>query len=264
MKQQNQTRALFDAVTDVEAEWIEAANRPGVIVLRQIVTISATVAVVAIALFILLTTETTRYVTSPNMLTIRGYALNHGTISSENSAVMEEGIEFPLEFAWSQALSCSFGLPIHLFVTDETLVNSHITWEISVQDGEFYLDSTAVQDQISEDTSWLELAHLGNHFTVDNDTLIQWTNDTTIDASNIQIYGGESNYVDAIIRADGHIIGYAVIEIRGFDVDEYTNQCTRFLAVLIDSNYYPMVDGEFQDVSLAFVKKQLFKAKLIK
>ena len=65
--------------------------------------------------------------------------------------------------------------------------------------------------------------------------------------------GEDTIYVDLVIRADTHIIGYAIFEIvpvEGWDGLAYTG-------MLVYSAYYPMVDGQFQAVTEAFVLQEI-------
>lgn len=251
-----------ESIEDVRQEDTVCVNEHKAKTRKHWYRIAAAAAVVAILLTALLWPRSDdNYVTDASLLAVRAYALDRGNISEENSAIMEEGIEFTLGYAWANGMSCAFGLPIRLSVNDERLEGSDIQWEVSVEHGEFYLDSDAVKDQVTEDTSWTDLAYLGNHFEVENNTLIQWINYSLHTDGPPDFYLGKKTFVEAIVRADGHIVGYAVIEIRGqYRVKNYGG-CSHFLPVLLEANYYPPVDGECQDVSLQYVQKQIRKAK---
>lgn len=183
---------------------------------------------------------------------------------------MVGAIDYLLDFPWADGgFSHAWGMPLMLSFNHESLENSVVTWNVIAEDGDFYLDSEVVRDRVTEDDPWPELAYLGNNFVVDNDTFIQWINDYLVFNGGIstQRYEGKSTYVDFVLRADDHIVGYAVVEIvglpnklEGFEDDEVAY----YDPVLIASNFYPMVDGKFQNVTEEYINWQIKKAKLFR
>lgn len=184
------------------------------------------------------------------------------------SEAAEDAFCYLLDYPWSNGgYSHAWGMPIMLSIEHDSLTDRDVVWELTVQDGEFYLDSDAVADQITEEISWVELAYLGSHFTVKNGTSIQWINDYLVfdDDASTKSYHGASTYVDAVIRADGHIVGYIVLEIaglpnplEGYEYDLYA----LYEPVVVDAEFYPMVNGEFQNVTEEYIDWQIRKAKL--
>ena len=62
----------------------------------------------------------------------------------------------------------------------------------------------------------------------------------------------EPIYVDVIIRADGHIVGYAIVEIVCKD-----EQMLLYYSTLRKSVFYPKVDGQFQNISEEYIQKEM-------
>lgn len=236
---------------------------------RKIVCFAVTaVILISIAVF-LAVSGTEEYVTAPGFLTVQAYALDPESDISGSSTVMEEGIDFPLEFAWSNGLNRAFGMPIYVSVDDDALAGKEITWEITLADGHFYKGADGPYDsgtvfapergEATEDQTWFDDAYLGTHFTVPNQTMLLWT-DITYDPENFGIYVGESTFAQAVVRADGHIIGYVVIEICGLPspldgADPESIAC--YIPKLVASKYYPMVNGEFQEITEEYILEQI-------
>lgn len=265
-----QHEALYDAITGIDAEYIEESTQPPRRTRNRILQFAAAAAILALLLTLPgLFSQEEKYVTAPGMLAIRAYAVSSTEGPDMNGTVMEEGIDFPLEFAWSNGINRAFGMPIYVSVNDDALAGKEITWEITLADGCFYKGSDGPYDSGSafipecgdatEDQTWLERAYLGTHFTVPNQTMLLWT-DITYDSENVSVYIGESTFAQAVVRADGHIIGYAVIEILGLPspldgYEQYGICC--FAPKLVAANYYPMVNGEFQEITEEYILEQI-------
>lgn len=68
---------------------------------------------------------------------------------------------------------------------------------------------------------------------------------------------GEAVFVEAIVRADGHIVGYGIIEI-GSDHRDSVTYCAMMRT---EGVCFPMIDGELQNVSEEYVADRIAELK---
>lgn len=271
-----QHEALYDAITGIDAEYIEESTRPPRRTQNRILRFTAAAAVLALLLTLpgLLPKEDA-YVTAPGMLAIRAYALTEEDTFTQEGTIMETGVNFPLTFAWHDGLSSAYGLPIYFSISDPGIDNTSITWEITLDDGDFYMggegscipggtfypDRGGEECYEDENGAWIDPAQLGNHFTIPDDSILLWTNYTT-DGIHFNFFTGNHTYVSAIARVDDNIVGYAVIKLIGSPnplnkLDK--NAC--YTPLLVAANYYPMVNGEFQEITEEYIQQQIQFAK---
>lgn len=262
-----QHEALYDAITGIDAEYIEESTKPPRRTRNRILQFAAAAAVLALLLTLPgLFSKEEKYVTAPGMLAIRAYAVNSTEDPDMNGTVMEEGIDFPYDYVWGNGTNIASGIPIYLSIADESIADTNISWEIRMEDGLFQKsdDGNFHPEDTCED-------YLGRHFTVPNNTMLLWSNiyyapellplpNTPVEPGMIDEYIGESTYVEAIVRSDGHIIGYAVIEILGLPsplegYEQYGICC--FAPKLVAANYYPKVNGEFQEITEEYILQQI-------
>lgn len=187
------------------------------------------------------------FVSVPGLFTITAYALS----PSEELSFMEEyemvqGIEMPVEYGWSQEVSCVPGLPFKLSMADWP----NATFDISVDGGHFVL---WVDDKIIP---------MDSTFSVNNDTNIYWVDylDETETESHVGTYAANKVYADMVVRDGDNIIGYAVIKIYTHDPED--QHVRTFGAVLLQSVSFPLVNSEYQNVTEEYVKSQIEQIKL--
>ena len=65
---------------------------------------------------------------------------------------------------------------------------------------------------------------------------------------------GGTVFVDAIIRADGHIVGYGIFEIAGQDAKW-------FALMRAETVVFPMFNGQLQEVSEEYVVEKIAELK---
>ena len=103
-------------------------------------------------------------------------------------------------------------------------------------------------------------AILGDYAQIGNGETLYWEGweltSTGERADEFLISVKEKIYIDVIIKADTHIIGYAVFEIIRVP-DAYP----LLTAVLVKSIHFPMVDGAFQAITEVYVNQQLQNTK---
>lgn len=252
MKSTNQKRALFDAVSGIDETLIdETALPPAQPLGRRVLRIAA----IAAAMVILLTaglwwpTGEESYVTGPGLLTVRAYALDDSAITEANSTVLEKGVELPRSYDWSIGINIVHGIPLHLSFPEDLYPDAEISFGIEVTGGEF---ETPRQKS------------LGQSFTTENNTMIVWNHlewflnehkkedNATSDIFSDDGFDGSQAFADIIIYADDHIVGYAVVEI--YEVNGATGiNAYVYNARVLEIVSFPMVDGEFQDITAKYV-----------
>ena len=259
MKNENH-RALFDAVTDLDADLIEEAAEPRTIRFpKRIRRIAAIAAVIAILMTALLWPSEENYITGPGVLVVRAYELDEPMLSEENSAILEEGIVLPLQYNWTPAINIVNGLPLKLSIPDDTYANMRISFDIRLSGGSFQLQGSPF---VSSRYEYMRKAYLGDKFTIENDTRIYWVpwsytaNHAKKEYTFNEMCNDSRVFVDIIIYADAHIIGYAVVEI--FDVYAGTSSSGfMYSAKILKLISFPEVHGTFQPVSEEYVTKQM-------
>ncbi len=205
------------------------------------------------------------FITGPGLLSIRAYALDEREISEANSTVLEEGVELPWNYAWSPGINVVRGLPIQLDFPDECFDDAIITLQISTTGGSFIGELVQYKNPV---TQKYELAnnYLGDSFSVSNHTKIYWfLNPADYDPKKQEYtFGTEiargSSYVDIVIRADGQIVGYAVVEIYEVPRDGIPEDVPTlsYKARVVEMASFPKIDGQQQHVTQRYMDR-LFK-----
>ena len=115
---------------------------------------------------------------------------------------MEEGIQLPLDYQWSPAMSSIPGLPLKLSYSGD----GPVTFDVSADGGSLLLWSDS------------KITEVGASFQAGNDITLYWTsyfqhNDPQTGESCLETFSGEKTYVDILVRQGEAIVGYAVVEI---------------------------------------------------
>lgn len=209
------------------------------------------------------------YVTGPGLITVRAHAVDEAGNATVESVILEEGIIVPMEYTYDPAvsvLSKSLGLPFQFSVLGEEYADQEITFEIWLSSGDFehleylteFSDYFLGFDDSVDSYDILKARYLGGHFTIPNNKTIYWLSTGHVfddEKREIQYVEMDTDraFVDIVIRADGHIVGFAVIEICDMDVENRFVYNTRMLK----SISFPQVDGHFQKISEKYVKEQI-------
>ena len=208
------------------------------------------------------------YVTGPGILVVRAYETDEPELSEENSILLQEGITVPMEYTYQPNISWTevgLGLPFRFSIPEKDYENGEITFEIWLSGGDFenmdylleYSDYLPGRDDSVDEYDALKARYAGGHCTIKNNTTLWWNAFGHIfDEKKREVYYVEPEsdqvFVDIILRADEHIIGYAVIEILDVDGKGGFVYHTRMLK----SVSFPKVEGAYQTVSEEYVKKQ--------
>lgn len=189
-------------------------------------------------------------VTAPGVLKVYAYDLSSGT-AFENMVSYELGesiIKETRDYTW--VMNSLYGLPLTLEVTDDTLADMNISFEVLVDHGSFYGDihNEKYWNDQEDLVASIDDVAFGQRFTVENGETVFWStralHDEAIEAGMhpyeyMEIIDNVIN-VEIVVRADEHIVGYALVKIHyedGF-----------FAATLNKSVCFPQVNGEFQEI----------------
>lgn len=267
MKLNNTHRALYDAVSQIDPNLIEEATAPKRVLpsWKKVAAVAAVVALLIGSLFFWPSggkTDNGQIVAVPGVLKV--YACESkdmDTISVEEYQLIE-GMEPSYKTAWSPIVNLlTRGVTLTLRVDEETLTGHTITYDVSVNCGELYGDVFHEKyreegDPIGKE-NW-DNAFWGKHGVGENGETIHWMGDELYFDRDPKISLEEAIetvgriHLDIIIKADGNIVGYAVLEM----ICTNLNLCI-FNAVLVDSKFYPKVDGAFQNVTEEYVREQI-------
>lgn len=156
------------------------------------------------------------------------------------SEVREDGllyIPFVINYFYSsRAIALNFSLDATLYPDME------ITFDIATNWGKLYY--------FPDGNNYLEFSHKNGFY-------VQWLPENYSDYLGkmelIEQIGG-AVFVDAVIRADGHIIGYGVFEIGTIDAYE-------FAVMRSETVIFPMVDGQIQYVTEEYTAERIAELK---
>lgn len=271
MKGLNQNRALFDAITDLDDDLIVEAAAPRMlpwpVMAKRIAAVAAVVAILLAALLWPASDE--NYVTGPGLLVVRAYAVDEDNITDANSTILKEGVELPFEYYWCPAMSVGpSGVPLKFSLSEEEYPDKSITFEIFLDGGSFL--------QPNPDFDWRDYINLpewtepdipanfelSGHFTVENNEVLYWQPRTyvkdpiTNETIDSFLPDGPSFYADIIIRADDHIVGYAVVEFFQYDRKPYSEGgIPSYSACVLVTASFPKVEGEYQNISTDYMSR---------
>ena len=230
------------------------------------------VAAIAAVLAILLTAlsfwpaREESYITGPGVLKVYACELEDKDEFQLAEYALIEGAEPSYQTLWSPHLNLtSMGITISLLVNEETLHDHDITFDVICEYGELstymptgnpWTPDSGSAFVPGESVPPFERIELEKKATVNNNITLYWEG-TGLPYSSIEAMSKIGNvYVDVIIKADGNIVGYALLEMV------YTNDVVPlFRSALKTSVYYPKVDGDFQKIDEAYVLQQIEVAK---
>ena len=226
--------------------------------------VAAVAAMLAIVLTVTLwprRTASGEIITAPGIMKVYGYDLGSGT-EIENMIryeLKDSVITGTQDYTW--AMNRLYGLPMTLQVSEEAFAGKEISLDVSVDHGGFYGDihSEKYKTDKNDTVASLPDVDFGNQFTVENGETIFWrTRELVEEAEKVGMHPydyletiGNVIYVEVIIRADGHIVGYTVVAIHykeGF-----------FAASVKETVSFPKVNGKFQHISEENVKQMIEK-----
>lgn len=204
-------------------------------------------------------------VTAPGILKVYAYDLTSGTTLDEMvSYELEEGIELPAEYGWHISTDQYPGLPMTLSVDEALLGGEEIVFDVTVSGGECFRELGGAYGKY-----YYGPAYLGQTFTLENHQTVCWRWTETdleswtgeeedvftgfVDGPGVTYFLEGKAYVDIVIRAGENIVGSVVIKIYAEDTSlpqgsmDYI--ASRYYAAVIQSVYFPQINGEYQNVT---------------
>lgn len=196
------------------------------------------------------------YYAAPGILKVyAGDVKNMDAIQKEEQLLIE--MEPSYKTAWSPIVNllCA-GVRLTLVVDEESLLEHEITYDISVNYGELCDTVDNINAVPGHDGTQV----WGKTHVAVNGEAICWDGGELLDLMSKEEDLFENKvedlltkideiYMRIIIKADGNIVGYTVIEMVCTNV----NLCL-FNAMIVESGCFPKVDGEFQNVTEEYVR----------
>ncbi len=198
-------------------------------------------------------TEDGKIISAPGILKAYACELENVDVAQRADYALIEGDDFSRISVWHPAFGytpAARGIALSFLLEEDALLAHEITLEISTNLGELI---GCKNDGYPD---------LGKKTTVKNGETVHWTGYEILrahDSSNetlaqaLERLGGA--YIDIIIKADGNIVGYAVVEIGALPKVDVL--CSK----LKNSVYFPKVNGEFQAITDKYVRQQIAALK---
>ena len=283
MKMNEKQKALYDAVSGIDAALVQeaTASRPAQ-VKRTVLRFAAAAAMVAILIGLMAgipfgLRDDGDYITAPGLLSI--YANAAEVSENIEEILLDEGVTLPATFYYRIDASVAQVLPITLSIPEDAYPNKEITFEINAMDGIFstakdYDPNSPVYDPNASMAEKLAYSYYGQHFSVPNNTKMEWTPfgfdydyvmqelekgvpyNEIDDGKMYTFFSNTPSYIDITIRADKHIVGYAVIEISE-DNGILGPGARNFTIKVLKIVSFPLVNGRFQRVTAEYVQDQM-------
>ena len=190
-------------------------------------------------------------VTAPGVLTLTASAasLDEDTtieFPSEETIIMQEGIEVPITYNWNPAMSSRPGIPLNLSAPGY----QNTTFEVSVDGGELLL--------WEEDNT---ITHMSTPLYVENGTTIYWSSLSQSTSGSVETMEHSPAYIDIVILEDTTIVGYAVVKIELDHLDSTTKDPYTYYATLVKSISFPKVNGGYQNITYEYVRMEMEQLK---
>lgn len=247
-----------------EVLMMKSKSKPNFCLIAKRAAVCAAVLALLIGSVFLWPNSEENYITAPGVLVVRAYETDEPKLSEENSVILQEGITVPMEYKYEPNVSWlqnSLGLPFYLSISEMEYENAEITFEIWLSGGDFesldYLYEFSGKEDRVDEYEVLKARYFGGHSIIRNNTKLWWRETGHIfDEQNREVHyvqpESDQVFVDIILRADEHIIGYAVIEI--LDIDGRGGYV--YHTSMLKSVSFPKIEGEYQKVSEEYVKEQ--------
>lgn len=236
------SRALNGLPEEMIAEAIQPARRLRRPLWIRIAACAAVLAIVLLGLFGPFGTEA-EYVTAPGILKVYAY---DGTTENEIADMLQNELTGGVTSyrpVWSPYINVACGgIPLYFEIPEDYFGEAEITFEITVDQGEFFEARNTTLP-------------FGNITTIGNKKKIYWDG---VNLSKIreEVGNGGVFYADILIRADGKIVGYGVIEFTFCEEPVPACIIRSFKTVC-----FPMVDDCLQDVPEKYVFQQIIEVK---
>lgn len=194
-------------------------------------------------------------IAAPGFFTLTAYAASPdedgaAELPVDEEVIMQEGIEIPVHYNWSLAMSSRPGIPLKLSAVE----HPDTTFEVSADGGELLL--------WNED----EITHVTSPFYAENGTTIYWASlSPTVDPQTgereFEPYTENKAYIHIVLQEGENIVGYAVVEIYTDDLGRDAGQIKMYYAKLLKSVSFPKVNGSYQEITNQYVESEIKQIK---
>ena len=192
-------------------------------------------------------------VTAPGVIRIMAYDFSDGPGNDMTGQILEQGVKMDSSSGWGTGEGFWSHIPLSFSLDSPEQNMGSITFEVNVEDGLCYQYASDAVEKFGylycEENGIPIWQELGKQFTVTDGQTIYWVGFDSNGALT-----KKATYIDVVIRSDARIIGYAVIMIDRGDIPIYSPS-------LIKAEYYPTINGKYQDVTEAFIKAKIKECK---
>ena len=234
----------------LEAMEVKKKSRPGRFVLRA----AACLAVVVGLLIAALSGGERDIISMPGAIKV--YACDADDVTSwEDKAQYElqAGVDTSLAYYIPVSSIASKGIILTFEMDTEMLGNAPLDFEVFVNKGTFSKRNEEPWT-LENNENYEFYLDLGNQFQIQNGDTIYWRPDGRI-AEMMEFAENQGGiFADIIVKSGDHLVGYMVIEIR---MSNDPMEC--YMGFLVKADSYPMVDGEYQEISEEYVRQQIEK-----
>lgn len=192
-------------------------------------------------------------VTAPGLLTVTVYAMHEETLLE--AIILDDGVDFLYSQKWHPGINIVPGLPISL---DYATLNNTVYLDITVDGGSVFRSEISQALGFPDQSEYHEI-EVQTQFTSKNPVTIYWKAYAVLDDGSY-LPAEDTSYLDIVIYEGDAITGYAVIMIqKTYDVS--SNLANGYYAALLESRYFPCVDGKYQDVTEEYVRSIIEEVK---
>jgi len=250
MKNENH-RALFDAVTDLDADLIEEAAEPRTIRFpKRIRRIAAIAAVIAILMTALLWTDAnTNVSTEQNVLKVYACDISNTHGEKPDETTLLNGVN---TVSWHCICDPGFNanpyLPFTFSFPESYFPGEEITFDIYADFDGFWCYTQTDNPNIMES---IGMERFGKNTTISNNSTIFWE---CADSEKLAAVVGNQGffYISIVIRANNQIVGYGLISLQLSTEPIRTAKTVDCITVC-----FPAVEGRKQAVSNGYVWQQI-------
>lgn len=215
------------------------------------------------------------YITAPGLITVRAHEIDDAGNATIESVALKEGVLFTPEYIFRTDASYREEYPFFFQIEHELYAPEEIMLEVNTNSGIFYKYSPGDLSMIGKPPVEQYLYdYYGQHFTVSADKALYWKpggfdyaymqeqyNKGNTNLSQIYKpmgFSASPSFFDIIIRANGYIIGYCVMEvtITPTEISPYAHRISFEVVALVS---FPMVGGQHQNVSNEYVQTHIQK-----
>ena len=204
-------------------------------------------------------TEDGRIIEAPGILKAYAYEVkdnkNVDFTKLDDYNLMNNEIEWDQNL-WSPLLNYR-GIAITPVVNEADFKDCTITFEVTTNRGELYGNYYNLEKY----SGGMREARMGQSAVIENGETLYWEASEERGGDDFQYEqvspDDGSIYINIVIKADTHIVGYAIIEIvphEELGADVLTSK-------MIETVYFPKVDGEFQEIAAEYVHEEITQFK---